>query len=512
MKLFWITTISCSIFLTLFLNASQAQSLPDNIDISNSPNGVVDLPSTVPAAYISDGFVKYTKIPCPNGEAIHFIAQNNISIAQIVRARTILEFYLKDVPGSQFGSNKEIVKNRMGTNDATLLLLNGSDNGMNDPSVNGQPLYEEEMAVEGSAWYQNNNFDHRDASFEEILHMMHDMGIGVDGPNSIPNPALPELQVEIRAAQQNACANNFAIWPLGAGGSNPQVQSWYNELSQENSLSQEYLASVIDSYYGFWNPWTEDPNTGMWGIYIAHNREQIQTEDPVGFVLLSMYFSPIINVDMIIDPQFSGTFDMNFTEPSSYTSKSRYLQHLYLTGDNNSSIFGNDLYNRLKGNSGDNSFKGGKGNDCLNGKQGGNTAIFNGNYDDYTVTNNFTYAIIDDNILDRDGVDTLWNIQFLQFLDQTVPINLTYTSIIQNSSAEKDFGKIYPNPSSDFINIPCKDCSDIYILSIEGKMVKSILGSSEKNVKVDVSSFLDGLYIVQTRSKGVVNCSKFLKI
>ena len=53
-----------------------------------------------------------------------------------------------------------------------------------------------------------NDFDHRDAAFEEILHLIHDMGIGVDGSNSISNPALPEYQAEIRAAQINAIYKN----------------------------------------------------------------------------------------------------------------------------------------------------------------------------------------------------------------------------------------------------------------------------------------------------------------
>jgi hypothetical protein len=102
------------IIISLFNFSGFSQSLPDNIDISSSSNGVVDLPSNVPSAFISDGFVKYTKISCPNGRSIHFVAQSNISEAQIIRARSIMEFYLKDVPSSQYGSNKSAVINTMG--------------------------------------------------------------------------------------------------------------------------------------------------------------------------------------------------------------------------------------------------------------------------------------------------------------------------------------------------------------------------------------------------------------
>jgi hypothetical protein len=218
--------LSLGILLLLLNTSCNSQALPDNIDISSAPNGIVSLPNSVPAAYISNGFVKYTKIQCPNGEAIHFVAQNLISDAQIIYARTLLEFYLKDFPGSQYGANKTTVTNTMGTNNATLMLVNGTHSPGNEPNINAQPLYQNEMAVPGHTWYQTNDYNHRDAAFEEILHMMHDMGIGVDGaPAGIPNAALPAYQTEIRAAQDNADNNNYQIWPLGAV-SDP---NWYNE-------------------------------------------------------------------------------------------------------------------------------------------------------------------------------------------------------------------------------------------------------------------------------------------
>lgn len=488
----------CSIILISF--AACSQSLPDDIDLSSSSNGVVPLPATVPNQYISAGFVKYTKIACPNGEAIHFIAQNAISDAQIVRARTILAFYLQNKTGSQYGNDKSAVINTMGINDATLLLMNGSDDGTNDPMVNGQPLYEEEMAVEGHTWYQTNNYDHRDASFEEILHMMHDMGIGVDGTNSIPNPALPAFQSEIRNAQLNAHNNSFEIWPIGAGGSIPDVQNWYNELDNENSLSQEYLASLIDAYYGLWDPWIEDPTTSMWGIYKAHNREEIETEDPMGWALLPKYFEPYINIDMIIDPSFNGTFSLTLDPAQAYTLKSRYLQHVYLTGNNASSLAGNDQYNRLKGNIADNSFEGMKGHDRLDGQGGENTAIFTGTMNEYTVTNLIDHAIVSDNTPNRDGADTLWNIQQLQFADQTSPITLTSTLSIDQKVISGTL-LLYPTPCSDVLYIEHSDAmfNDEYqILNSLGQIIRS--GVYSKN-GIDTSTLPIGHYYVTYKNQ-----------
>jgi len=497
------------------LTAVNAQSLPDNIDISTSASGIVALPNTVPAAYISDGFVKYTKIVCPNAEAIHFVAQNNISDAQIIRARTILEFYLTDFAGSQYGNDKTAVTNTMGVNDATLLLLNGSDNGSNEPNVPGQWLFEEEMAVEGHQWYQTNDFDnHRDASFEEILHLMHDMGIGVDGTNSTSNPALPAYQTEIRNAQLNANSSNFAIWPIGADGSDPGIQNWYNELDLENSLSQEYLASVIDAYYGFWDPWTDDPNTSMWGIYISHNRSEIQTEDTMGWAIIPKFFSPYINVDMIIDPSFNGIYSMTFNTSSDYTSKSQYLQHCYLSGSNPSGLKGNYQYNRLKGNNADNTFEGMKGHDRLDGQDGTNTAIFTGVFVDYTVSNFSTYATVADGIANRDGVDTLWNMHFLQFNDQTVPIRLQNTVGIEKFYDEPVEVSLFPNPANDQIELQLGEISSksvVEIFDLNGRrlIIKSFQQS--QNLKIDVSEFATGTYIIHLNTNGRTVKLKWIK-
>ena len=403
--------ITLSILASLCLNAFG--QLQDNYDISISPNGIIPMPTGVGSSFSS--FTKYTKIQAPNGEAIHFIAQNALTDAQIVRARNILKFYLTDYPGSEYGSDKTAVANKMGTNNAILMLLNGSDQG-NPPEIEAQPLYQNEIAVEGHSWYNNNEYDdHRDASFEEILHMMHDYGIGVD-QNGTPSPigALPNYQAEIRAAQDNADNNNFAIWPTGQ-------TAWYNELANENSLSQEYLASVVDSYYGLWEPWTGGGGTtGMWGFYKAKSREEIQTEDPMGYALMPKFFSPYIHINMDIDPTFSGVFNLTKTPTEPYTFKSQYLQHVSLTGNLSSGIKGNALDNHLNGNEANNTLEGRKGDDIIDGKAGEDIAIFTGSRSEYTITNHTTYLIVSDHMTNRDGIDKIIECETLRFSDQDV--------------------------------------------------------------------------------------------
>ncbi|MCL1059602.1 hypothetical protein L2729_16645 [Shewanella gelidimarina] len=342
-------------------------------------------------------FNRYTQIKAPNGKPIHILAQDKISDNQIVRARSILKHYLTNLPGSEYGSDKSQITNKMADNGAILLLLNGSDDGTNPASnLNGQPLYRGEMQVEGGAWYISQNFDdHRDASFEEILHMVHDYGIGVD-QNSEFIGALPDYQAEIRSAQITAL--NDKLW----GGD----ASWITELTAENSLTQEYLASVIDAYYGLWGAWSGSATHSMWGGYIAKTRAEMSSEDPLGAALLdNKFFHSYLTYNARIDATFTGDFSLKFNPKLSYTHHSQYLKDITLTGSLDSNVVVNQLDNNITGNSGQNEVK------------------FTGNSSEYSIENQDNGAtIITDMVNNRDGVNILSGIESALFSDSNVTL------------------------------------------------------------------------------------------
>jgi len=399
----------------LLFQPVEAASCPDDITAGASL-GIEAVPASAGSDYQS-AFCKYTKIVAPNGQPIEIFAQTQITNDQMIRARRILEFYLENVAGTVYGADKSAVANQMAVNKAKLLLLNGRDDGTNPVNLEGQWLFAEEMTVEGTTAYINNDYEnHRDASFEEILHLMHDTGIGVDGANTQPG-ALPVYQAEIRAATNNAIANNFQIWPIGAG-SDQDIQAWYNEIAAENSLTQEYLAGVIDSYYGYWGAYTEQTG-GMWGLYVAKTRADIVSLDPMGYALMEPYFNPYLTYMARIDSSFSGTFSLTFDAAASYTHKSQYLINARLTGSNASNLTGNDQDNKLQGNTGHN---------VLDGRDGSDTAIFVGNMSEYTISVSNSIVTVTDSVASRDGVDTLHNMEWLQFADQTVTAGGTPTA------------------------------------------------------------------------------------
>lgn len=360
---------------------------------------IKSVPESLSATYSAAlKFNRYTQVKAANGKSIHIIAQDKLSDNQIVRSRSILTHYLTNFPESEYGSDKSAVANKMADNGAILLLLNGSDDGSN-PATNlgGQPLYQNEIQVEGGEWYINQSFDgHRDASFEEILHMVHDYGIGVD-QNSQFIGALADYQAEIRSAQITAV--NDKLW----GFASPD---WIAELTTENSLSQEYLAAVVDSYYGLWGAWSGSQTHGMWGEYVAKIRAEIVSEDMQGSALMdNKFFHPYLTYNARIDESFVGDFSLKFNSSLGYTHHSRYIKDVSLTGDKSSNIIVNSFDNQIKGNSGN------------------NIVMFSGSSSQYSIEKQEDgSSLVTDMVDGRDGVNKLIDIESVAFTDTNITL------------------------------------------------------------------------------------------
>ncbi|MCZ8276209.1 MAG: right-handed parallel beta-helix repeat-containing protein [Microcystis sp. LE19-4.1E] len=99
-------------------------------------------------------------------------------------------------------------------------------------------------------------------------------------------------------------------------------------------------------------------------------------------------------------------------------------------GDGDDSLIGNTADNQLDGGTGNDTLEGGAGNDTLNGGAGTDTAIYTGNFADYTTSgsaNNFT--IVDNRSGSPDGTDTVENVEFLEFADVTVPVAGIFSTV-----------------------------------------------------------------------------------
>ena len=370
-----------------------AQILPDTIDISNSPNGIVSIPSSI-TPVIRNLFNRYTKITAPNGRAIHFLMQSNVTDEQAVRAREVLRFFITDVAGSLYGANKNVLANSMSNMDATLAFFNSEQSA--NSAFNGafgnlnlfiQDLYATESIVEGSSNYITNN--ERDATLEEVFHLVHGAGI---------QPTLPAYHSMIWAA--TTAATNAGKW-TPPGGLPFQDRPF------------EYIISVIDVYYGFWAHDPDEDGSSFGGEYIYNTRAGVSAGDPGGVAAMLAFLPPYFSANLTVSASFNGTFRMVYSPGIEYTHKSQYLVNIALSGSNSSSVLGNQLDNTLAGNAGNNTLNGGAGND---------TAVFQGNAADYALQFTSSGVTVSDSVSGRDGTDSLINLELLQFADATVPI------------------------------------------------------------------------------------------
>ena len=70
-------------------------------------------------------------------------------------------------------------------------------------------------------------------------------------------------------------------------------REWIKELKDENSCTQEYLATIVEVYYGLWAGWKG--TGGMWGIHKSKNRKELKKDDPLGWQVLQSFFPEKVN-------------------------------------------------------------------------------------------------------------------------------------------------------------------------------------------------------------------------
>lgn len=373
----------------------------DNIDISQSPLGVVPLPESL-GKTLNGLFSKYTKHVAPNGKPIHIFAQSGVSDLQVVRAREILKYHLTDAPGTQYGSNKVAIANRMADVRATLVYTDTEAKSfamrpiLKDTELRIQDLYATESPVEGSYEYIHNKARPggrftRDASYEEIMHLVHAKGL---------EDILPAYHKEIAEAEKIAV--EAGIYNYG------------------RPAPHEYIITGFDIYFGLWAHNPQGDGRSFGDEYPFHTRAEMKAGDPLLYDLVEKFWPKYLTYNAYIDPSFEGTFSTVLDKDTEYTFKSQHLVNITLTGGNNSNILGNDQDNQLTGNDGNNVIIGGKGNDIIKGGEGEDTAEFSGNSSEYEITKTDNKTIVTDNVTGRDGRDELSEIEVLKFKDRTI--------------------------------------------------------------------------------------------
>ena len=97
-------------------------------------------------------------------------------------------------------------------------------------------------------------------------------------------------------------------------------------------------------------------------------------------------------------------------------------------------IVGSAFNDTLTGGAGNDTLTGGAGNDIVDGLSGSDTAVYSGSSTNYQVTQNAdgSWKVVDLRSGGPDGTDTLRNIEYLQFNDQTLAIG-PVTTVIESA-------------------------------------------------------------------------------
>jgi hypothetical protein len=386
----------------------------DNISIDKSTNGIVPLPEqTLPV--LRNTFDRYTRISAPNGKPVHFLAQAAWSDDQILKARNTLRFILTDFPGSVYGDNKAKVADAMANSNAAMVLFNDvaalekafDNTPLENVDLSMQDLRANECPADGSDDYLNHIT--RDASFEEIWHLVHDYGI---------KQTLPEMIAEMRRANKTAIGRGWQAWPEDEPVEHPN----------------EYVGALLDNYFDLWTIRPKKyegrdisakdvpEGTSHFGRYFAGSRKKMSKMDPEGFALIEKFFHPSLTYTAKLPEDFKGTFSLTFDKNLVYTYKSRHLKNVTLRGNHNADLVGNESDNKLTGNKGANRLTGAAGSDVLAGGEGEDTAIFSGDYNEYEISKDSGKIRIKDKLKNRDGCDILINIEFLRFRDKLIKL------------------------------------------------------------------------------------------
>ena len=201
------------------------------IDINQDTLGIVDLPDNVDTR-ISAVFEKYTHLEVSEGAVIPILAQEEISTSQILHVKKILKEFLIDVEGSGRGANNTALINAVYMSNASLALLR-DEREYDNPNVQllfnsgakGHDIPCTEIFYEGTNDYMNST--KREATYEEVLHFVHNYGIV---------NALPSMQLAIDQAMNNAIENGFYV-PL-------------SDIPVED-YDDEYFALAMEVYFVF---------------------------------------------------------------------------------------------------------------------------------------------------------------------------------------------------------------------------------------------------------------------
>ncbi|WP_045495998.1 hypothetical protein [Vibrio hyugaensis] len=369
--------------------------------------------------------------------------QNNEMLTKIFVSELIRQDKLKDAVANsgllqpfETDSLEKFIANMMVLNEedmdtlveslaTTLLSSKETPNWL----MNSQSLMYRELTVEGDCHYMSNFADYcatlgehadRDAAFEEILHLVQAHGIA---PNASTSSLQNGIQAHALSIYSDMQAGKPTVW-------RPTQRDWEDWESDDfdpervkqtgPSYSHEYFAAALEAYMGV----AKANGQGLDG-YQALTREEMQSQDPQAVDWISGLFHGYLqytaNIDsagvkLYTEKTNSGTVPTFRMAPNkdglveAYTYKSQWLTKVKIVGDQAINVIGNDQ---------DNTFEGNSKNNSIYGEGGVNTySVPHKLAECLVIKAKHSISVDCPNI----GTDELYNIQKIQFTDQTLDV------------------------------------------------------------------------------------------
>ncbi|MDK9755773.1 hypothetical protein KIV40_10140 [Vibrio sp. D173a] len=294
--------------------------------------------------------------------------------------------------------------------------------------MNSQSLMYRELTVEGDCHYMSNFADYcanlgehadRDAAFEEILHLVQAQGIA---PNASTSSLQKAIQAHALSIHNDIQSGKPTVW-------RPTQSDWEDWESDDfdpervkltgPSYSHEYFAAAFEAYMSV----AKANGHGLDG-YQALTREEMQTQDPQAIDWIDGLFHDYLQYTASIDsagvklytektnPGSVPTFRMAPNKHGlveAYTYKSQWLTKVKIVGDDAMNVIGNDQ---------DNTFEGNHKNNSIYGEGGVNTYVVRHKLAECIVIKAKNVSVECPNT----GIDELYDIQNIQFTDQTLDV------------------------------------------------------------------------------------------
>jgi Ca2+-binding RTX toxin-like protein len=249
-----------------------------------------------------------------------------------------------------------------------------------------------------------------DQVIEEPNYQFFDFGFG---PIPVPWGGIDTVQTTLPAYALSPNVENLELTGGAVNGTGNELANGITGNDQANTLRG---MGGVDTLLGGGGADTLDGGTGADEMYGGAGDDTYRVDDPGDHVHeqpveVQFIFNGSIPVPIVVP----GGTDTVETTLSTYALPP-FVENLTYVGQGSFYGYGNEL---------DNVIHGGAGNDTLDGGDGGqdaDIAVYNGKRAEYTITGSHIQFRITDSVAQRDGIDTVSSVEFVQFADGTFAI------------------------------------------------------------------------------------------